>query len=280
MASGVSLKDYQIPPSKPSADELNTRPAVEVKVFRNRGIKNMKDLQAPIDFGVLNFVLPGLAATDKTRTKTMFTRRAKDPFAEGETRIAYHGQLSRKKEDLADSTRSAVVMKSFKHIGTGLNAREQYLKQMEVSTIAHFLARAFNQSSDRPPHCSLIRVLEVCVVEEEDEDNEKLGNRRFCAEDPLPDGNFEKFSNSTGHWDEDLLDEWLLRFSDFTYQATKGYLMVTDLQGVQNGAEFYLTDPVILCKDILRFGNTNLGEKFMLKCINSTRAYMEEKSWV
>jgi hypothetical protein len=55
--------------------------------------------------------------------------------------------------------------------------------------------------------------------------------------------------------------------------------MVTDLQGVLKDNEFYLTDPVILCKDVMRFGHTNLGEKFMMKCIDSTRAYMKEKNW-
>jgi hypothetical protein len=118
-------------------------------------------------------------------------------------------------------------------------------------------------------------------VEEEDESKEASGSRRFCTEEPLPkDGSaFTKFSNNTGHWDEDHLHETLLRFTDYTYKVTHGYLMVTDLQGVRKGNDFYLTDPVILCKDILRFGNTNLGEKFMEKCIQSTRAYMTENGW-
>jgi hypothetical protein len=54
---------------------------------------------------------------------------------------------------------------------------------------------------------------------------------------------------------------------------------VTDLQGVQKGDQFYLTDPVILCKDILRFGNTNLGEKFIAKCIESTTGNLSENGW-
>jgi hypothetical protein len=32
-----------------------------------------------------------------------------------------------------------MIMKVFKHIGKGLNDREQYLKQMDFSNIAHFL---------------------------------------------------------------------------------------------------------------------------------------------
>ena len=52
--------------------------------------------------------------------------------------------------------------------------------------------------------------------------------------------------------------------------------MVTDLQGVKSDGVFYLTDPVILCKDILRFGNNNLGKIFMKKCMESTKTHFEE----
>lgn len=42
---------------------------------------------------------------------------------------------------------------------------------------------------------------------------------------------------------------------------------------------FHLTDPVVLCKDILRFGNNNLGQLFMTKCMESTKAHLEERGW-
>ena len=121
-------------------------------------------------------------------------------------------------------------------------------------------------------------MLPVVVVEEEDAKNESSGDRRFCAEPHLPKGGteFVKYSNNTGYWDEDVIDETLLRFTKFTYDITHGYLLVSDLQGVRKGNQYYLTDPVILCKDILRFGNTNLGEKFVKKCIESTNAHLEE----
>jgi hypothetical protein len=87
----------------------------------------------------------------------------------------------------------------------------------------------------------------------------------------LPQGKFVKFNNNAGQWDEDCLDELLLRFSNFTCQSADGCLMVTDLQGaIKKDNKFFLTDPAVLCKDILGFGNTNLGEKFMKKCIDSS----------
>lgn len=167
-----------------------------VKVYRNVPIVSMDDLQGPLGIGVLKFAH---VPTDKTEESSMYLRRAKAPFAEGEIRIAFHGQLAKQREHLK-TEKSAMVLKSFKHVGHGLNDRRQYLKQMEVSTIAHFLARAYNRSPLRPAHCALVNVLEVCVVEEETDANESQGERRFCAESPLPEGGsvFIEYSNNTG----------------------------------------------------------------------------------
>lgn len=50
-------------------------------------------------------------------------------------------------------------------------------------------------------------------------------------------------------------------FSHWTYHASNGYMMVTDLQGVVNGDVFWLCDPAIHCDDkILAFTKTNLGK--------------------
>lgn len=281
-SGSVSLKSYRILPSELDHHEWKSKTAVSVKVFQNRRVKSMDQLQKPLQIGMLSWLRAGTSSkkTDKTNETKMFMRRAPEPFAEGEIRIAYHGQLARQKRDLDDPEKSAVVLKSFKHHGIGVNDRRQYLKQMEISNIAHFLAKKYNDSEDRPHHCARIKVLRNCVVEEDDDSKEAHGTRRFCVEDPLPeDASFVKFSNNTGHWDEDHLDETLLRFTQFTYKATDGYLMVTDLQGAKQDGAFILTDPVILCTDILRFGSTNLGEKFMKKCIDSTRVYLKENGW-
>lgn len=276
--STASLKDYHVIPTVPSFDEWTTKPAVAVKVYRNESIRSIDDLKAPIGYGILKI---SRARTDRSNKSTMFMRRAKEPFAEGEIRIAFFGQLAHRPSDL-NLSKSMMVMKMFKHVGKGVNDCKQYLKQMEVSTIAHFMASEYNKSSSRPAHCARVEILQVFVVEEEEDVNETAGNRRFCVESPLPgDGaGFTKFSNNIGYWNGDHLDETLLRFTEYTFVASDGYLMVTDLQGVRSGDTFYLTDPVILCKDILRFGHTNLGEKFMQKCIDSTRAYKNEKGWL
>lgn len=181
----------------------------------------------------------------------MMMRRAPNPFAQGETRIAFHGQLAPTKEELS-LEKSTMVMKVFKHVEEGVNNRKQYLKQMEVSNIAHFLACLYD-ASHRPENCSSIHFLPVCVIEKVGGTSEISGESRLCVEPPLPKETFQKFSNNTGYWDDTILDESLLRFTLWSRDITEEYLMVTDLQGVKKDDVIYLTDPVVLCSDITRF---------------------------
>jgi Alpha-kinase family/von Willebrand factor type A domain len=274
-SSQKTRKHYSVIPEATHVNELTAQPLIKVKVCRSRPVKSMDDLKAPFEFGMISFRRG--AKTDITDKSTMVLRCGKEPFAEGETRISFRGQLSPAEAEMSHP-KSAVVLKSFKFLGDGVNDLKQYLKQMEVSNIAYYLSKQYNKSFRRT-HCGRVHFLQVCVVEALDETKEANGNRRFCAENPLPTNEFTHFSNNTGYWNHDFLDETLLRFTEFTYQATNGYLMVTDLQGVRKGKDFYLTDPVVLCKDVLRFGCTNLGETFMQKCIDATWALMKEKGW-
>eukprot|EP00966_Prymnesium_polylepis_P272739 6301303-Prymnesium_polylepis.1 len=54
---------------------------------------------------------------------------------------------------------------------------------------------------------------------------------------------------------------------------------MSDLQGtrrvlVDGTIEYELTDPVILCRDVRRYGETNLGAAAMAKCLRSARAML------
>ena len=82
--------------------------------------------------------------------------------------------------------------------------------------------------------------------------------------------------NNTGYFNPYTLNEWLLRFSLWTYEKTDGYLMVSDLQGVLTEKGYVLTDPVILCKDELRFGTTNMGPEAMERVRVSAKAHLDE----
>lgn len=275
--SPVSLKDYRILARKPSLREWKEQSAVAVKVYRNKPVTSISDLRSPLEVGMLKKTR---GRTDLFGVSTMYMRRAPEPFAEGQIRLAYHGQLNRKHDDL-HLEKSEMILKAYKHTGGYVNDLDQYLKQMEISNIVYFLATEYNKSS-RPRHCATIQCLQNCVIEETSDINESSGDRRFCAEPPLPiatGAEFTKYSNNTGYWNDDEIDETLLRFTLYTYEITGEYLMVTDLQGIRKDGVYYLTDPVILCNDLLRFGNTNLGRPFMKKCLESTRAYLADNGW-
>ena len=153
---------------------------------------------------------------------------------------------------------------------------------METSSIAAFLAQKYNESPLRPKHCATIEFLQVCVVEEEATGREDSGERRFCAESLLDTKKypFTRFSNNLGYWDEEILNESLLRFTKWTHTITDGYLVVTDLQGIKKENSFTLSDPAILCTDHLRFGGTNLGPKGINKCMKSTTSLLAERDWL
>ena len=276
----VKMKDFRITPGLPSIRKWEEISPVKVNIYQNAKIDTIEHLKGPIAVKLLNFFSKCIMTTEKTTKDFMFARVANEPFAEGEIRIAYHGQLARS-VTLLNEKESIMVMKSFKHRGEGIHDRKQYFQQMEVSNIAHFLANLYNLRK-RPSHCKKIVFLEVCVLEfvakkGDDEDT------RFCAERPLPlmgATSFTKYCNNTGHWDPEKLDESLLHFSEWSLEVTDGYLMISDLQGIEHDGMFCLTDPVVLCADITRFGHTNLGPKFIQKSIQTIKALKKEKGWL
>ena len=75
-------------------------------------------------------------------TKTTI-KKASDPFAQGEQRIAFHGEriygekYSRRNE--------SIVLKEFKHFGASRDRREDYIEIMETQAVSAFLANEFNR---------------------------------------------------------------------------------------------------------------------------------------
>lgn len=161
-----------------------------------------------------------------------------------------------------------MVVKSFKGAGDkGAHSVDQYLKQIEVSTIAAHLGNLFNTTAAKPPGCPKVSFLKSHVIS-----TNSIPARTYCLEHLL-EGTFTKLCNNTGYWNDAALDEQtaLVHFVEWTHKVTKGYLLVADLQGVYDyhTKSYLLTDPVILCTDVLRFGNTNLGPKFMERVLNA-----------
>jgi len=202
-----------------------------------------------------------------------YVRLATKPFAEGSCRYAYNGQLG---NSAVSDTYQRMIIKTFKDSDESIGKRE-YLEQIEESRIAAYLAQKYNEQkkSDRLP----IRFLEAFVAVTRS-DKPKI----YFVEQPLigPTGvakKFTKYCTNAGNWFMEDFDPTLADFALFTHRITRGYLMVMDLQGAKmrtsNGYEFVLTDPVVLCKDLKRFGQTNLGTKCIERCEHATRKLLE-----
>ena len=76
---------------------------------------------------------------------------------------------------------------------------------------------------------------------------------------PSYQANFRKWSNNWGYVNEEYFSSLLDAFSHWTYVITEEYLIVVDLQGIEEKDQFILTDPSIHCIEP-KFGRTNIGE--------------------
>ena len=230
-----SLKPFHIDPRIPNWDTIDTE---EVLMLRNILPRNLTELQQPL----------------KVESRKRRVKICPNPFEEGAQRIAYYG-----KECSFEPVKS-VVFKEYKLLGEGLNTLERYKEEMEIQSIAAFLAQTFK--SIAPTGCKEVVFTKVFTVSF----NER--SKRFCcSQEKLMDGSYVKYNSNCGFVNKMEYTATLNAFSHWTYHYTDGYLMVVDLQGVKiekdGKVTFLLTDPAIHCKDLLRFGSCNLGKMGM-----------------
>ena len=271
LSEDAELRTFAITPAPPSWELL---PALEAKLHMNETVVDIASLKSsgPLKTilvsagtGIANlFSWGGKASGERCQVKV-----APEPFATGNLRLARFGQIM---TSGGSGGSSAVwqpcVFKDFKSKDAKDHLLERYLEEMEVNSVASALAAEFNRTQ-RPPANRQVRYVLSSVATVET----TKGSRTYFAE-PFLEGSFTRFSYNTGHWEEDKLDPWLLRFALWTYEVTGGFLMVADLQGIQSDQGFVLTDPVILSTDLRRFGNTNLGAEMMERCKASAEAHL------
>lgn len=228
---------------------------------------------------------------------------APSPFSKGGVRYAYYGKLlynpkiielaedsvdkiedlEHAKEEISPAGPStaaesvgSVVLKEFITVAALSELeRQRYLVDLEVQTVASKLAIDFNDRLGRTtenPNLKL-KFLMAKVIRIDNPD----GSQRYMAiEKKFRDKDGEeakmvKYTNNLNYVvDGSTLDKkgrtnlkLALAFSHFSYCFTKGYLLVTDLQGIDsvdsNGSPtLLLTDPAIHCSIHARFGKTNL----------------------
>uniref|UniRef100_A0A1D1XXZ1 Alpha-protein kinase vwkA n=1 Tax=Anthurium amnicola TaxID=1678845 RepID=A0A1D1XXZ1_9ARAE len=177
---------------------------------------------------------------------------SKDPFSAGAERYAYFGLQTDKEPH------RKVVMKEYLSLGQ-TNPIEKYLEAVEVSTVAYYLSAKFNLATKRMDvkrvyflDAELLR----CTID--------FKTQYYTVEPRLAGAEFKRFNVNSGVIVEHR--PTLEAFAHFTYEHSKKYLVVYDLQGIELSDRFFLTDPAIHCVDPLRFGKTNLGHKGINDC--------------
>ena len=73
----------------------------------------------------------------------------------------------------------------------------------------------------------------------------------------LIEGNYKKYNNNAGWFnpEDSLVNQTAQAFSHFSWQFTKGYMIIVDLQGTYG----VFTDPEMHCLDQRKYGKGNLG---------------------
>ena len=174
----------------------------------------------------------------------------KIPFNEGSEHLAYY---------LFDKTVNLKYVGKLKK----MYSKETYTidnlkKELESITICSYISNIFNDRivNYLPNNKTniLINFIHNYIYEADD--------KLYLVENYI-EGKYEKYNNNAGWIKESIADVTLLAqaFSHFSYQISKGYLLIVDLQGVGG----YLTDPQIHCLDGNKFGNGNLNYVGILK---------------
>ena len=83
-------------------------------------------------------------------------KKVRHPFAEGAQRISYHGMRMNYAEGDEDEK---IVLKEFKHTGSGRDRRSDYVEIMETQCVAAFMASEFNKVA--PPGSKRITFFHV-----------------------------------------------------------------------------------------------------------------------
>jgi hypothetical protein len=187
------------------------------------------------------------------------------PFSKGADRLAYYGvevayQATTTRGVTVNSALSEgnlVVLKEYIDSGKGVNTLANYMQEMEIQTVAAYLAQEFNKACAAVgvgSAATAVHFIKCHVAHLKD----RASPVYFGMEARLRGGSYEKFSNNFGYTSE-ALTEALGAFSHYTYSATDGDMMVVDLQGVSDkeADRYYLTDPVIHCISE-RFGKQNM----------------------
>lgn len=187
----------------------------------------------------------------KSQITTMIKINQK-PFAAGAMRYAFYMKDVGLNENL--------VGKLPKVLDKSYNPTDMK-KELETVFISSHIVNEFNDRIvSLLPNPNMLMSFVHCYIYEILSDNYPY---KYLWVENLIKGEYEKFNNNAGWVVTDLKQTSLVAqaLSHFSWQLTKGYLMIVDIQGGTG----VLTDPQIHCLDKKRFGSGNMGYPGIVK---------------
>ncbi|CAG8542953.1 7096_t:CDS:2, partial [Dentiscutata heterogama] len=178
-------------------------------------------------------------------TQHISFKLAPQPFSVGAERYAYFAIHTDSEQN------EKLVIK--KYHDDKPDSKKRYLESVEASNIAQFLSSEFNSAAEQNGIKWKVKFIDANILCSKSDS----GTLYYSIENYFSNAKFQRFNTNSG-----IITDFhsaLEAFAHFTYQYTKGYLVVYDLQGVNldKNKEFLLTDPAIHCIDVSRFGVTN-----------------------
>ena len=186
-------------------------------------------------------------------------KRAKEPFAKGGVRLAYHAYIPEEKRH--------VVMKEFLGTDDEQSCLKRFMETALIQTTAASFATEFNK--ERPPGISVKLEFASCGIMACPPDMD--GKERYYSYEPYIDGEYTKFNSNSGYvsCEADPVNDTCQAYSYYTWVKSDKRLVVCDIQGVKKGSRVILTDPAVHDKNVLLYGGTNLGARGMKKFFQS-----------
>ncbi|EDR25424.1 elongation factor 2 kinase, putative [Entamoeba dispar SAW760] len=196
---------------------------------------------------------------DKFKLKRERIEARSASFGKGGERIAFEGIFTKSERE--------IVLKRFNKE----RKFDVFIETIEKQCICSSLAIEFNQLHVTEKQIQFIPTTLFISNSFKGIYDEKILNKKelepliengvFLVE-PLLHGEFIKFNCNNGNLWFDSYHATLHAFSHWSWCISNHQLVIVDLQGIQIGNCFYLTDPAILSLSENKFSNssTNLGE--------------------
>lgn len=188
-------------------------------------------------------------------------KRARQPFAKGGVRLAYHAYMPEENKH--------VVMKEFLMTDDQSVCLKRFMEVSLVQSTASSYASEFNR--EKPSGMGVKIEFATCGIMECPADID--GKKRYFSYEPFIDGDYQKFNGNNGYItrQSDQVNDTCQAFSHYTWVKSDKRLVVCDIQGVKTRTGVLLTDPAIHDKNVLLYGATNLGMRGIQKFFKSHR---------